>query len=285
MTRLAWALLVGALGAVGVLVVGLLWQAPTVAARAVPRRQDPQRLRRAVEGLVAGLIVLVVSRWIVVALAIGVGVYVRGRMFAGSGADVERRHVEAIALWLEAVRDSLRSDASLQQVLFKVAMNPPDQLVDELGRFERRGRQGVPLADALWLLGEDIAHPTADVAISSMVQSLELSGARVRGQLDELAATARHELAMRERVDRIRARFDFATKAMMLLATLIIGYLWLVGRVAEYYRSPAGQVTLALPVATWVLSLWWMKRLARYELPQRTLVRRPNTMIAAGGPR
>ncbi len=280
MTRLGWALLVGALGGVGVLLVGLLWAPPSVS-RAVPRRQDAQRMRRALEGLVVGLVVLVVSRWVVVAVAIGVGVQVRGRVFAGSGADRERRHVEAIALWLEAVRDSLRSDASLQQVLFKVSMNPPEHLAEPLGRFERRGRQGVPLGEALWLLGEDIAHPTADVAISSMVQSLELSGGKVRGQLEELAGTARHELAMRERVDRIRARFDFATKAMMVLAAAIIGYLWLVGRVATYYRSPAGQVTLALPVATWVLSLWWMRRLARYELPERTLIRRPAALGAS----
>jgi Flp pilus assembly protein TadB len=194
-------------------------------------------------------------------------------VFAGSGAATERAHVEAIALWLEGVRDALRSDASLQQVLYKVAANPPGPLADALGRFERRGRQGVPLTEALGLLADDIAHPTADVAVASMTQSLELSGGRVRQQLDELAATARHELAMRERVDRIRARFDFATKAMMVLATAIIAYLWLVGRIAEYYRSPTGQVTLALPVATWVLSLAWMRRLARYELPRRVLQR------------
>jgi Flp pilus assembly protein TadB len=272
---LVWALTVGALGATSVVVMALALQ-PTVApSRAVRRRQDPERARRAVEALVAALAVLVVSRWIVVAVAVGAGVYVRGRVFAGSSADVERRHVEAIALWLEAVRDSLRSDASLQQVLFKVAMNPPERLADPLGRFERRSRQGVPLTDALWQFGEDVAHSTADVAISSMVQSLELSGGKVRSQLDELAATARHELAMRERVDRIRARFDLATKAMMVLAAAIIGYLWMVGRVAAYYRTAVGQVLLSMPVGIWALSLWWMRRLARYALPQRTLIRRP----------
>ena len=76
---------------------------------------------------------------------------------------------------------------------------------------------------------------------------------------------------MRERVDRIRSRFDFATKAMMLLATAIVAYLWLVGRIADYYRTATGQLLLVLPIATWVLSLVWMRRLARYELPQRTI--------------
>lgn len=272
MTPLAWALLLGALTTVTVLVTAAAVRPPAPIARSGVRL-DGLVGRRALEGLVAGMAVLVLTRWVVVALAVGVGVALRRQVFAGSGAATERAHVEAIALWLEGVRDALRSDASLQQVLYKVAANPPVPLADALGRFERRGRQGVPLTEALGLLADDIAHPTADVAVASMTQSLELSGGRVRQQLDELAATARHELAMRERVDRIRARFDFATKAMMLLATAIIAYLWLVGRIAEYYRTPAGQVTLALPVATWVLSLAWMRRLARYELPRRVLQR------------
>lgn len=281
MTPLAQALLLGAGVTLTVLVAGAARRAPALTG---PSMVGAERriARRTIEGVAAGLAVLVMTRWVVVAVAIGVGVAVRGRIFAGSGAAAERAHVEAIALWLEGVRDALRSDASLQQVLYRVAANPPAPIADALGRFERRGRQGVPLTDALGMLADDLAHPTADVAVASMAQSLELSGGRVRQQLDELAATARHELAMRERVDRIRARFDFATKAMMLLAALIIAYLWFVGRVTEYYRSPAGQVTLALPVATWVLSLAWMRHLARYELPRRVLQRsaRPAVGVA-----
>jgi Flp pilus assembly protein TadB len=282
MTPLLWALLLGALTALTVVVTGLALRPPAPAPPTTPRVAVDRRLaRRTLEGLVAGLVVLVVTRWVVVGVAVALGVALRGRVFPGSGASAERAHVEAIALWLEGVRDALRSDASLQQVLYRVAANPPAPLADELGRFERRGRQGVPLIEALALLADDVAHPTADVAVASMTQSLELSGGRVRQQLDELAATARHELAMRERVDRIRARFDFATKAMMLLAALIIAYLWLVGRVTDYYRTPTGQVTLALPVATWVLSLAWMRHLARYELPQRVLQRDAQPMVVS----
>ena len=275
MTPLAWALLAGA-GTVGAvqLVVNALRPPPARSshrARLGPRQRPA---RRAVEALLAGLAVLAISRWVVLALVVALAVAVRDRIFAASGAQGERAHVEAIALWLESVRDALRSDASLQQVLYRVAANPPAPLADALARFERRGRHGMPLADALAHLADELAHPTADVAVASMVQSLELSGGRVRQQLDELAATARHEVAMRERIDRIRARFDFATKAMIVLAAAIVGYLWLVGRIADYYRTATGQLLLALPAATWVVSLAWMRRLARYELPQRTVVGR-----------
>lgn len=282
MTAPLWALALGALAALAVLAAGMAVRSPgsrPVASRPAPI--DRRAARRLLGGFVAGMAVLVTTRWVVVALAIGVGVAIRGRIFAGSGAAAERAHVEGIALWLEGVRDALRSDASLQQVLYRVAANPPAPLADALGRFERRGRQGVALTEALALLADDIGHPTADVAVASMAQSLEQSGGRVRQQLDELAATARHELAMRERIDRIRARFDVATKAMMLLAALIIGYLWFVGRVTDYYRTPTGQVTLVLPVAIWVLSLGWMRQLARYELPRRALQRRSHAAVTA----
>ena len=274
MTPLAMAVLAGLGAGAAVLLAAGAFRSPTIAGRS-GRLLLPaaHQARRWAEALVAGLVVLAAARWVVLAVAVGGAVLLRDRIFASSGAQAERAHVEAIALWLEAVRDALRSDASLQQVLYRVAANPPAALALPLGRFERRGRQGVPLTEALALLADEVAHPTADVAVASMVQSLELSGGRVRQQLDELAATARHELSMRERVDRIRARFDVATKAMMALAAVIIGYLWLVGRIATFYRSPSGQLLLALPVGTWVLSLGWMRRLARYELPMRTIVR------------
>ena len=68
---------------------------------------------------------LALTRWVVAAVAVALGVAMRDRVFAASGAQAERAHVEAIALWLEGVRDALRSDASLQQVLYRVASNPP----------------------------------------------------------------------------------------------------------------------------------------------------------------
>jgi len=249
-------------------------------ARGAPQAWRPSHggARRAIGALVAGIVALALTGWLLAGVGAALVVIVRRQLFGSARAGKERRRVEAIALWLEGLRDALSSDASLQTVLLKLAESPPSGIADEMTMFERRCRHGVPLADALWQLGRDVAHPTADIAVATMMQSLELAGAKLRSQLHELAVTARHELAMRERVDRIRARFEGATKAMVAIGAVIVVYLRFVGTTLNYYRSASGQAVLAVPFGLWAITFWWLRMLSRYDLPGRTLTRRPEAV-------
>ena len=273
-----FALLLGVAVAATVLAITHIGSPPAPDHRAW--RPDRQLPRRVLAAIAAGLVSLVLTRWILAGVVAFVVVFFRGRIFGSGPATAERNRLQAIATWLESLRDSLGADASLQTVLFKVAEAPPSAIADELLRFARRCRHGMVLSESLWRLGEDLAHPTADLAIATMIQSIELSGARLRRQLGELAATARHELAMRERVDRIRARFEGASKAMVGIGLAIVVYLSVASSLLTYYSTPAGQLVLALPVSLWVVTFWWLRRLSAYELPARTITRRPNAVAA-----
>ena len=249
---------------------------PARAAWTVDRRM-PMRL---VAGFAAAMVALMATRWLLAAAVAFAVVLLRGRVFSAKRAAVERGRLQAIATWLEGLRDSLGADASLQTVLFKVAEAPPAPIAAELVEFTRRCRHGMALSESLWRLGDDLAHPTADLAVATMIQSIELSGARLRRQLGELATTARHELAMRERVDRIRARFESAAKAMVGIGLAIVAYLSVASSLLSYYRTPVGQFVLAIPVSLWVVTFSWLQRLSAYELPPRTITRRPQVVAA-----
>ena len=106
-----------------------------------------------------------------------------------------------------------------------------------------------------------------------MIFSMEVSGPKLYAVLDELATTARAELAMRERVDRVRAQFEISAKAMFAIGVFIVIFLLTVGKgTLDPYRSPLGQVVLAIPLFMWAATFWWLKRLSRYEMPQRFIV-------------
>lgn len=268
----------------GVLVFAAVLAASRAAAPASCTRAswtaDRQLPRRLILAIAAGAVALLATRWVLAGATAFTVVFFRGRIFGSGRAGAERSRLQAIATWLESLRDSLGADASLQTVIFKVAEAPPSPIADELVSFTRRCRHGMALGESLWRLGEDLAHPTADLAIATMIQSIELSGARLRRQLGELAATARHELAMRERVDRIRARFEGAAKAMVGIGLAIVAYLSFASNLLDYYRTPTGQAVLVIPVSLWGVTFWWLRRLSAYELPQRSVTRRPQVVAA-----
>jgi tight adherence protein B len=251
-----------------------------VMARRPPRPRPPaawvhdrELVQRLVLSLAAGIVVVGLTRWVLAGVAVAGIVFFRGRVFGSKTAERERARLEGIAEWLEALRDALTADASLPTVLAKVNERPPLVIAAEIDDFDRRWRHGLPLRDALVRLAESLAHPTADVAIAAMVFSMEVSGPKLYVVLDELATTARAELSMRERVDRVRAQFETSAKAMFAIGVFIVVFLLTVGKgTLDPYRSPLGQIVLAVPLLMWAITFWWLKRLSRYEMPQRFIV-------------
>jgi Flp pilus assembly protein TadB len=235
--------------------------------------RDRKFMQRLVLALAAGIVVVGLTRWVLAGVAAAGIVFFHGRVFGSKIADQERARLEGIAEWLEALRDALTADASLPTVLAKVNERPPLIIADEIDDFDRRWRHGLPLRDALVRLAESLSHPTADVAVAAMVFSMETSGPKLYAVLDELAITARAELGMRERVDRVRAQFEVSAKAMFAIGVFIVIFLLTVGKgTLDPYRSALGQIVLAVPLLMWAATFWWLKRLSRYEMPQRFIV-------------
>ncbi|MEM1335957.1 MAG: hypothetical protein AAGG08_21115, partial [Actinomycetota bacterium] len=117
-----------------------------------PERSEPSDplLERGGAGTVAlaiviAFVVLVATGWIVVALA-GAGLVLGWRwLFVVDGAKAERARVQAIAKWLEDLRDVIRrSSVSPEEALELVAESATGELREPLSRFVLRRRQGVP---------------------------------------------------------------------------------------------------------------------------------------------
>lgn len=272
-------------GAVAFVVCTLLIAALFAASRAFA----PQRVRSAsastpsalagiggnrfAVGLAAGFLVLLASRWLMLALLVGLLVVVWNRLLHDTRAQDERRRIEGIAKWLEDLRDTLRGSAiGAEEALEQVAVRPPDAIAEPLRTFAHRRRQGFRTEDALADLAEELAHPTADAAIAAirLVIGGSTSAGRLYGTVSALAAAARDEVTARERIDRTRAVYQSSMKRLVLIGGLLVAYLRLVGgELLAPYDSASGQVVLLLPLGMWLGCIVWLRSLCRYELPQR----------------
>jgi hypothetical protein len=277
--------------AVAVAVCLLLGGAACAAAQAVapprerPAAGSPSLLsgvsgNRLVVALTVGVLVLLATRWPVLALVAALLVLSWRRLLHDTRADDERRHVEGIAKWLEDLRDTLRGSAiGAEEALEQVALRPPEAIGDPLRTFAHRRRQGFRTEDALADLADELAHPTADAAVAAirLVIGGSTSPGRLYGTVSALSAAARDEVIARERIDRTRAVYQASMQRLVVIGCVLIGYLRLAGgNLLRPYDTAVGQVVLLLPLGMWLGCILWLRSLCRYEIPTRAyIVRSP----------
>lgn len=229
--------------------------------------------QRVAIGAAVGFVVLLATRWPVLAGAAGLLAVAWPHLMHDVAAEQERRRVEGIAKWLEDLRDTLRgSSVGAEEALEQVALRPPVAIRDALATFTFRRRQGFRVEDALADLAEQLDHPTSDAAIAAirLVVGGTAGAARLHHTVSTLAAAARDEVRARERVDRTRAIYHSSMKRLVAIAIVLIAYLRLAaGDLLDAYGTPAGQVVLLIPLSMWMGCVLWLRSLCRYESPAR----------------
>jgi tight adherence protein B len=228
---------------------------------------------RLLAAIVTATVVLLGTRLLALAVAAGLLVATWHRLLDDEPARHDRRRLEAIATWLDDLRDTLRGSAvGVEEALDRVAARPPDAIADDLAAYLRRRGQGVRVEDALAELADDLAHPTADGAIAALrlVAGGTAGAGRLHPTVSALALAARDEVRARERIDRTRAIYRSSMQRLIVIAVALVLYLTVAaGDLLDPYATPAGQIFLAAPLALWAGCVLWLRSLCHFETPQR----------------
>lgn len=273
------ALLAGVLAAAG---VGALYMAftPTDLRLTKPGFVDESSSTLLLGGVLVGFAVLAATRWPVAAVAAGAFVGSWRWLFQSTGNADDRATIEAVAQWLEDLRDVVRrSSVAIENAVELVAEDASGHLAEPMHRFLLRRRQGRPLPESLAGLADDIAHPTADAAVAAIVLVVGggAGGGRVFDTLDELSMAARDEMRARDEIDRTRRIFQRAMRRLVILTLLFVsGLAVFAADLLDPYRTVPGQIWLLVPIGLWATCLVMLRRLTRYDLGTRYRLRLPS---------
>lgn len=238
--------------------------------RADQLRAMPGKIGAAV---VVGAITLVVTHWVVG--GIGAALLVIGWRGLAGGAASERgamARLEALASWTESLRDTIAGAVGLEQAIPASTRAANPAIVGPLQTMVDRLHTRVPLPEALRTFADELNDPGADMVVAALILNARLRGPGLRDLLGALASSAREELDARRRIEGERKATRRSVQIVVGVSLGVMVMLVLFNRsyVAEY-GTPIGQVVLAVVAALYGAGFLWLRRLARFETPQRFL--------------
>ncbi|WP_380175373.1 type II secretion system F family protein [Kineococcus sp. DHX-1] len=258
-------------GGVLLAVVGVRGRAGGPGSR--PGRRWSGSGRRVLLAVGAGVLALVLTRWVVA--GVGIGLLVAGwhRLLGGSAQEQRgTARIEALATWTESLRDTIAGAIGLEQAIPATTATSAPALRPALNLLVDRLRVREPLPDALLRFADDVDDPSADVVVAALVLNARLRGPGLRDVLTALAASTREELDVRRRIEASRRSIRRSVQIVLLIVLGVMGLLAVFNR--DYvapYGSVTGQCALVVVAALLVAGLAWLRRLARVDPHDRFL--------------
>jgi len=231
-----------------------------------------------------GLLILVVTRWPVLAVALGVLAYFAPALVGG--AREERRAIarlEGLAAWTESLRDTIAGAVGLEQAIPATAYAASPSISPQLHTLSDRLRVRTPMPVALQRFADELDDAGADLIVAALMLNARLRGPGLRDVLTSLAESAREELEMRRRVIAGRASTRRSVQIVVGITVVFVLGLTLFNReYVEPYSSPVGQLVLVVVLAFFAAGFMWMRRLSIFELPERFLLRSSSPDVRGG---
>lgn len=285
--RTQLAMTAGALAGVGVAMLVLKVHVREVGQSATPSRRrtsgQQHQVRQFLLGLGVFLLVLVLSRWIVLALVLGSLVAFWERLFGGAKHEREAiTRADGLAGWIEALRDTIAGAVGLEQAIPATAVNAAPSIRPALNLLVDRLRVREPLPDALMKFSDDLDDASADLVVAALILNARLRGPGLRDVLTALATASRDELDVRRRVESSRRSTRRSVQVVVGVILAVAGGLVLFNR--EYvapYGTFMGQLVLAGVLALFGLAVLWLRRLSGVEEPERFLINTPTHRVNA----
>jgi len=276
--RTVVALLAGAGFGLGLLLVASGWRRRLPELRS-DRDQSgsavrlPAALPKLAAAAVAGVLVGVLTGWpaggLLAALAV-VG------LPALLGPDRQHQRalarVEAVAGWAELLRDTLAAAAGVQQTIIATATTAPEPIRPQVRELADGLRHGTGLQAGLRRFAQRLDDPSADLVIAALLLAADRPSANLGPLLGELAATAREQAGMRQRVAASRARLRTSARIITAITiAMVIGLVALNRPWMAAYDTATGQLVMLLAGGMFAAGLLTLKRMAHLPPPPRLL--------------
>ena len=258
-------------------VAGVAWA--LLPSSASPGERRAARVPIAVRGtqtavaVIAGLLVMAVSGWVVPGAVVAVGCYlaVDGWRHRQRSGEREIARLDALASWIESVRDVLiAGEQPIGAIVSTVDACPP-MIRPQVRRLAAGlGRQDPDLVFRRF--ADELDDPLGDLVAAGLSIAVR-RGARTVPVLTALAEQARQQVDRRRLIEAERAPARREVQVLALIMGGLVVALLLFGRSTylDAYDTAAGQVFLSLALLGYTALVVRVQRLSAFPRPGRFL--------------
>ena len=252
--------------------------------RTIPMKQPGQKLWERLKakfgprgawhliiGAVVGILLFANTGWVIILIAAPAAAVFLPRMLSQADVKDEIERLEGIQTWTRTVASLVATGSkSLSNALISSLANTPKSIEKEVTTLVTRLTAGWTLTRALRAFADDFDDPTADLLATRLILASKINVSSLTDALNDLAKAiseevqARREIEAGREINRTTARIaTIGNVALLFCATTIFaGYF-------SYYRTPLGQIVLAILLAANGAALIWMKNMSAIKKPQR----------------
>lgn len=263
------------LGGLGVIAVGIR-PAPVLArpARQGPRRGPSRRLSRGyavlsprsrlllVAGFAAGLLVWLVTGWLVAVLVLPVAFAGLPVLLLAPQGDTPIARLEAMEEWTRSLAGVLTVGVGIEQALIATARSTPDAIRPEVLTLVARLRARWGTVDALRAFADDLDDATGDLIAASLLLGATRRGNGLVSVLEGLAATVADDVRIRRAIEADRAKPRTTARWVTMITVGVLVLFSFNGSYIAPYGSGIGQLVLVLLLASYTGALLWLRQMA-----------------------
>jgi Flp pilus assembly protein TadB len=248
------------------------------------RRLSRASSRQLAIAIVAGVLVLAVTRWPVAAIVAVAAVLFLPRITSSRAARRRVAVLEALEQWTRRLSDMLTASRGLEDALEASARSAPAAIEPAVARLARRLAARSGTEDALRAFAADINDPAGDRIAAALIIATGRRGGGVRDVLNSLAVMLARDVAARREIEAERAQHRTTVK---WLTAFVVGFTVFAVLNRSYsapYGTVAGEVVLAFVALLYAGGLMWLHHLGTVPVPGRFLAENPSGTDARSQP-
>lgn len=275
-------MVLGAGAGLGLLVVvaGVRGVAPTRAPRGLRPRVPVQR---GIAATAVGVVTFAVTRWPVLAVLAVTATIAVPRVLATGRRRTAAARSEAVAQWIEMLRDTMAGAAGIEEAIVVSARRPPPAIAAAVARLAGR-LEHHPLGGAVRAFALEVDDPTADLLAAALITAATNETRDLGRLLAALVEATRAQVRMRASVDAGRAQVRSATRLVLgITAAFTVALMTFSNAYLAPYATLEGQLWLAVVGGIVAASLLLLARLDRVDLPASRLVADGHETPVPGG--
>jgi Flp pilus assembly protein TadB len=227
--------------------------------------------RRMLLAVLAGLVVLAITRWPVAALAAAAAVFFLPKLSFVSGQRKRTAMLEGLEQWIRRLSDMLAASRGLEDAIEASARSAPAAIAVPVMTLAGRLSSQAASEAALRAFAAEIDDPAGDRIAAALIIATGRRGGGSRDVLSALATMLGRDVAARREIEAERAQHRTTVR---WITAFVVGFTIFAVLNRSYsapYGTFVGQVVLAVVAGLYGAGLTWLHRLADMPAPGRFL--------------